>query len=186
MSALLLVALGLNVAAVLVLYRAWRAGRRARPALAAGGWALLALAFAAFAAEGGPEFAGVYLAIATALLAWGLVGWTSEPRPQRLRPTRTAPATAEAPPAPGRTGRLIARVLLVGPLAGLAWMPLGLALTGLLPGTPADRLVLGFFAVLVGWTLMSLWFATSARLAAPALACAGLAAAGTALVWVVA
>lgn len=185
MSTALLMALGLNTAGVLLLYRAWQAAGRARRALAAGGWALLALAFAAFARDSGMEFAGVYVAIATALLAWGLVGWSSELRTQRLRPARAA-ANAEAPPTRARSGRLLARVLLVGPLAGLAWMPLGLALTGILPGAPADRLALGFFALLLGWTLTSLWFATSARLAPPALACAGLAAAGTALVWVAA
>lgn len=186
MSAVILLALGLNMAGVLALHRAWRADGRARRGLAAGGWALLMLAFAAFARDSGWEFAAVYLAIATALLAWGLVAWTSQRRTQRARPARTAPAPGAATPAGGRSGRLIARALLVGPLAGLAWMPLGLALTGILPGTPADRLLLGFFALLLGWTTTSLWFATSARLAPPALACAGLAAAGTVLVWVVA
>ncbi len=149
--ALALALLGLGVAALL--REAWR--RRARPWLIAAGWLLIAagvLGAAPFLGPArGPFTASALISLgALALVALGV---------QIRDPKGRAPREAALEPSdrPSKAWRGWLRVILAGPLGGIAAMGVGLAWSVWGPGAPQTRLVIGGLLVPLLWAGGMAW-----------------------------
>lgn len=160
-----LAALLVNLAGMLLLFAAWRRRGRRWP-LALVGWAALIGAWALWRGISGPEFASVYVVIATALIAWALIFYNRQNKP--IKTVAKMPYRPFAFNGAGWWHGLV-RLLVAGPLAAFASLALGLLAVSSMPCDPANRLAGGAFMFLLAWTLMACWACAAARLRRPAL-----------------
>ena len=145
----------LGAAAALILRRAWRRRDGARPWLMLAGWGALAAAVLGAAPVLGPA-RGPFMA--SALVSFGalaVVAASLQKRTSRSRPPREV--ALEPSERPSKAWRGWLRVLLAGPLGGVAAMGVGLAWAVWVPGPPQTRIVLGGLLVPVLWAAGMAW-----------------------------
>jgi hypothetical protein len=145
----------LGAAAALILRRAWRRRDGARPWLMLAGWGALAAAVLGAAPFLGPA-RGPFMA--SALVSFGalaVVAASLQKRTGRSRPPREV--ALEPSERASKAWRGWLRVLLAGPLGGIAAMGVGLAWTVWVPGPPQTRIVLGGLLVPILWAAGMAW-----------------------------
>jgi len=158
----------IHLMAVAVLFLAWKrrhgllAGLALVPACAA--WVL-------WSGRHGPEYATVYWFVTLTLF-----GWTATFLNRDFNMVQASTTLRRRFGGIDRTqlGRVMGRVVLVGPLAGLAGLLPWMVWTAGIPGDPANRLVAAIFLFIVSWTLLAFWVLASSRPWRPILSLAGL------------
>lgn len=170
-----LLALILNLGALMGLYAAWRGDPVWKGGAAFAGWSLLLLSGWAWTLASGIEFGISQLFLVSGVSAWLLVMWhyrqfeqaqtrqrTSKPRQQEA--SVSMPGTASLS-LPGLLAfALHLRLFLIAlPLAGAASALLVTAAVQLLPWQQGDRLVFALYSVPLVWGAAAWWACATPR-----------------------
>lgn len=148
-------ALAISGAGIAALRQAWDQRTRWTPWLLGGGWAACAAAVALCGYWLGGEVgipAGITL---FSVIALGVVA--AQVRWRKARGGASRASATDPSDRPRRIWRGAIRVLLAGPLSGLAAVGVGVALAKGLPLGEADRIAIGGLAVPVLWAGGMVW-----------------------------
>lgn len=148
-------ALALSGAGIAALRHAWDKRTRWSPWLLCGGWAACALAVALCAVWLGGEVGVPFGITLFSIVALAVVATHVRWREVRSGPSRAS--AADPSDRPRRLWRGLIRVLLAGPLSGLAAVGVGVALAKGLPLGEADRIAIGGLTVPLLWAGGMVW-----------------------------
>lgn len=162
-----------GAAAALILRAAWRRRGQNNAWHIAGAWGLIAAAIVGTAPVLG-EARGPFVALTLLSVgAFAVVAAGVQIREARARTKRSA--ALEPSERPSRAWRGWLRVMLAGPIGGLAAMGTGIAWTVWVPGDPQTRIVIGGMLVPILWAGGMAWTLSDDRIVRAAAVLIGVA-----------